>query len=100
MAVIAYIFNALCQLYIVVIIVGVIMSWLISFNVLNRHNRVVDAIWRTCAALTEPVLRPIRSFLPNLGGIDVSPILLLIGIRALQVGMNQYVFGPALVRGF
>ena len=94
MLVISYIFNALIQLYIIVILVNVIMSWLISFNVVNRHNRFVDAIWRTTVALTEPALRPIRNMLPNLGGIDISPIILLIGLNALQIGMNAYVFRP------
>ncbi len=99
MAVIAYVFNAVAQLYIVIIFVAVIMSWLISFNVINRHNRLVDAIWRTCIALTEPLLRPIRSMLPNLGGIDISPILLLIAISAIRYGMNYYVFYPAMKAG-
>lgn len=94
MLVISYIFNALIQLYILVVFVSVIMSWLIGFNVINRHNGVVDAIWRTTTALTEPALRPIRNMLPNLGGIDISPVILLIGLNALQLGMNAYVFRP------
>ncbi|MBB5519403.1 YggT family protein [Amphiplicatus metriothermophilus] len=99
MAVIAYLFNALIQLYIIVIIVTVILSWLLAFNVVNRHNRFVDAVWRTCLALTEPALRPIRNFLPSLGGIDLSPIILLIAVNALQIGVNRYVFAPLLARG-
>ena len=99
MAVIAYIFNAVTQLYIIVIFVSVILSWLIAFNVVNRHNQFVDGIWRTCVALTEPLLRPIRNMLPNLGGIDISPILLLIGIRAAQIGVNRYIFAPLFAQG-
>ncbi|MGE0409909.1 MAG: YggT family protein [Amphiplicatus sp.] len=99
MAVIAYIFNAVAQLYIVVIFVSVIMSWLIAFNVINRHNQLVDAIWRTCLALTEPLLRPIRNMLPSLGGLDISPIILLIGISAVRYGMNYYVFDPMIRQG-
>lgn len=99
MAVIAYLFNSLIQLYIIVIIVTVILSWLLAFNVVNRHNRFVDAVWRTCLALTEPVLRPIRNILPNLGGIDLSPIILLIAVNALQIGVNRYIFAPLLARG-
>ncbi|GAB4517092.1 MAG: YggT family protein [Amphiplicatus sp.] len=99
MAVIAYLFNALIQLYIIVIIVTVILSWLLAFNVVNRHNRFVDAVWRTCLALTEPLLRPIRNFLPSLGGIDLSPIILLIAVNALQIGVNRYIFAPLLARG-
>ncbi|MFQ5562194.1 MAG: YggT family protein [Parvularculaceae bacterium] len=96
MAVIAYVFNQLVGLYVVVIIVSVVMSWLVAFNVINRHNRFVDAVLRTCFALTEPLLRPIRNFLPNMGGIDISPIILLIGVNAFQYAVNLYIFKPLL----
>lgn len=96
MAVVSYLFNAVIQLYIFVIFITVIMSWLVAFNVINRHNQFVDMVWRTCIALTEPVLRPIRRMLPNLGGIDVSPIVLLIVLGAVRYGMNYYVFAPAI----
>lgn len=94
MLVISYIFNAAIQLYIIIVFISVIMSWLIGFNVINRHNRFVDAVWRTCTSLTEPALRPIRNILPNMGGIDISPIVLLIGLNALQIGVNAYIFRP------
>ena len=94
MLVISYIFNAAIQLYILVVFITVIMSWLIGFNVINRHNRFVEAVWRTCLGLTEPLLRPIRNMLPSLGGIDISPIILLIGLNALQIGVNAYIFRP------
>lgn len=96
MLVIHYLFNTVINLYTFVIIVSVIMSWLIAFNVINRHNQLVDAIWRTCQALTEPLLRPIRNILPNMGGIDISPILLIIGINALQIGVNNYLLRPLM----
>ena len=99
MAVIAYIFNAVTQLYIIVIFVAVILSWLIAFNVINRHNQFVNAVWQTCYALTEPALRPIRNMLPSLGGIDISPIILLIGVNALRYGMNYYVVNPMIRQG-
>jgi YggT family protein len=94
MLVISYVFNAVINLYTVVVFVAVIMSWLIGFNVINRHNQLVDAIWRTCLALTEPLLRPIRNALPNLGGIDISPIILLIALQAVQIGVNAYILRP------
>lgn len=99
MAVIAYVFNAVAEIYIVVIFVSVVMSWLISFNVINRHNKFVDAVWRATSALTEPLLRPIRRVIPSIGGIDLSPIVLLIGVNAVKYGMNYYVFNPALRQG-
>ncbi len=96
MVVVHYIFNAAIQLYIFVVFVTVIMSWLVGFNVINRHNQVVDMIWRTCLALTEPLLRPLRGILPNLGGIDISPIILLILLNAVQIGVNTYVLRPLM----
>ncbi len=96
MLVISYLFNAIIQLYSFVLIVTVILSWLIGFNVINRHNQLVDAIWRTCTGLTEPLLRPIRNMLPNMGGIDISPIILILGLNALQIGVNAYLFGPLI----
>ncbi len=100
MFIVAYVINAVIQLYTVVIFVSVIMSWLISFNVINRHSPLVDAIWRTCVGLTEPLLRPIRNMLPSLGGIDISPVILLIGLGAVRSGLNHYVFGPSIGAGY
>ena len=68
----------------------VIMSWLLTFNVINRHNQFVDAVWRTLMGLTEPVLRPIRNVMPNLGGIDISPLVLLLGVFFLRE-MNAWI---------
>ncbi len=76
--------DAILQLYTFVIFAMVIMSWLISFNVINRHNQFVDMIWRTTVALTEPLLRPIRNIMPSLGGLDLSPIILLLSIFFLR----------------
>ena len=99
MAAIAYIVNALIDLYIIVLLVTIVASWLIGFGIVNPHNQLVGTILRTANALTEPVLRPIRNLLPNLGGIDISPIFVFIGLRALQVALNTYVFAPAVARG-
>ena len=100
MVVISQIVNGLIGLYIIVLIVTVISSWLVAFSVINRHNQVVDAILRTCYALTEPALRPIRNFLPNLGGIDISPIILFILLSAVQAGLNHYIFYPVIRAGY
>ena len=99
MAMLAYAVNALIDLYGFIIIISIILSWLISFNVVNRHNQFVDMVWRTTYALTEPLLAPIRRMLPAMGGIDISPIFLIIGLRAGQVGLNHYIFRPALNAG-
>ncbi len=84
------IIDMILDLYIFVIIAMVIMSWLIGFNVINRHNQIVDMIWRTLMALTEPLLGPIRRALPNMGGLDLSPLVLLFGIYFVQM-MNQWI---------
>jgi YggT family protein len=65
-------------LYMWVIIIGAILSWLIAFNVINRHNQVVYMIADSLHKLTEPALRPIRAFLPDLGGLDISPVILIL----------------------
>ena len=66
------------DLYIWVIIAGAILSWLIAFNVVNTSNRFVYSVAETLYRLTEPALRPIRGIIPNLGGIDISPVILIL----------------------
>ena len=68
----------LIQLYVYVIIASVILSWLMAFGVVNPHNPTVRAIWQGLNAVTEPLLRPIRNMLPNMGAIDLSPVVLLL----------------------
>jgi len=80
------------QLYTYVIIAAAILSWLVAFNVVNRYNEVVRSIWNLVTALTEPLLRPIRGFVPNFGGIDISPVILLLGIFFLERVIWQYVY--------
>ena len=76
--------NLVINLYIWIIIASAIMSWLIAFNVINPYNQFVRSLWQGFNALTEPALRPIRRFLPDLGGIDISPIILLLIIFFLR----------------
>ncbi|MAK64242.1 MAG: YggT family protein [Maricaulis sp.] len=81
---IIYIIHPLLQLLWIVVLVGVILSWLISFNVVNTHNQFVAMLWRITNAITEPLLAPIRRILPPLGGMDFSPIVLLLLIGFVQ----------------
>jgi YggT family protein len=67
-------------LYIWVVIISAIMSWLIAFDVVNRRNRVVYTIADGMYRLTDPALRPIRNILPDLGGVDISPVVLILGL--------------------
>ena len=80
------------SLYKWVVIIVVIMSWLVAFNVINLYNNVVRSIWTGLNALTEPVLRPIRNVLPNMGGMDLSPIVLLLLIFLIQDIIVKYIY--------
>lgn len=72
------------SLYTWIIILSAVFSWLLAFNIINYNNQFVRTVSDALYRLTEPALRPIRNFLPNLGGIDVSPIILLLVIFFLQ----------------
>jgi YggT family protein len=94
-----WLINEVLSLYLLVVLAAVILSWLIAFGVVNRFsNRLVANVDDALRALTEPALRPIRSVLPNLGGVDISPIILflLVGFiqRLLLVDIEPYVVGP------
>lgn len=80
------------DLYMWVVIAAVILSWLTAFNIVNTHNRVVYMIGEFVYRLTEPLLGPIRRMLPNLGGIDLSPIVLLLGLVFLKKVIAGFVF--------
>ena len=68
----------LLQLYWWVLLIMIIMSWLISFNVINTRNQFVATVWQVLNQLTDPVLKPIRRFMPNFSGLDLSPLAALV----------------------
>ena len=80
------------DLYKYVIIAVAVMSWLIAFNVVNIRNDVVRSIWNTLVALTEPLLSRIRRYLPNTGGIDISPIVLFLLILLVEQIILLYIY--------
>ncbi|MEI7804452.1 MAG: YggT family protein [Hyphomicrobiales bacterium] len=80
------------QAYIWLLIAAAILSWLIAFNVVNTRNQVVSLIGEFLYRITEPVLRPIRSVMPNLGGIDISPIIVILIIFFLQSVIIRYIY--------
>lgn len=84
--------SLVIQLYIWVLIVSAIMSWLVAFNVLNTRNRFVYQVGDMLYRLTEPALRPIRRVLPNMGGIDLSPVVLILLLVFLRSLLFEYVF--------
>ncbi len=77
------------DLYIWIVIIGAVLSWLIAFNVVNTSNRFVYAVTDFLYRITEPALRPIRRWLPNLGGIDISPIVLILALIFLQMVLGN-----------
>lgn len=87
---IVYLITLVLNLYTWVLIIWIVLSWLISFNVVNRYNpfvaRVSDVLYR----LTEPVLRPIRRVIPPVAGIDFAPIALFIGIEVIRYTLFYY----------
>lgn len=83
------------QIYVWVIIASAIFSWLFAFNVVNPRNQVVATIGNALYQLTEPVLRPIRRYVPIFGGLDISPIILILLIFLLQRIIIYYIY-PAV----
>jgi YggT family protein len=75
-----------------VVIAAVILSWLIAFNVVNTRNQIVAMIADFLYRLTEPVFRPIRQFMPNLGGIDFSPLIVLLIIYVIERSIALYIY--------
>jgi YggT family protein len=76
--------DTIINIYIWMLIAAAVLSWLIAFNVVNTRNPIVHSIGDFLYRVTEPALRPIRSMLPNLGGIDISPVILIIGLLFLD----------------
>ncbi len=80
------------QIYVWILIASAVLSWLIAFNVINTRNQFVATVWDMLYRMTEPVLRPIRERLPNLGGLDISPIILLLIIYFIQSVIIRYIY--------
>jgi YggT family protein len=81
---IIYIIDPILGLFILLMIVSIILSWLVSFRVVNPYNPFVGSIWRMTTTLTEPVLEPIRRILPPLGGLDFSPLVVILLVQFIR----------------
>jgi len=81
--------DIVIDLFTYVLIASIIISWLVNFNVLNTRNHLVYTIVNIVERLTDPVLRPIRNILPSFGGLDLSPIVVFLGLRFLQSVLHQ-----------
>ena len=91
MIAIFYLVLQILKLYSYIVIANVIVSWLIAFNILNTQNRFVYSILELSYRLTDPILNKIRQFLPNLGSLDISPIILLLLIWFIEMCMKLYI---------
>ena len=89
-----FLIFSLIDLIIFVVIVNAILSWLIAFDVLNIRNPTVARVLQMLDAVTNPMLRPIRRFMPNLGGIDISPIILILLLQALRILIANTIEAP------
>jgi YggT family protein len=92
----AKLIDEIISIYTWVVIGSAIMSWLVAFGVVNVRNQFIRVVVDLLYRLTEPVLRPIRRVLPNLGGVDISPVILLLGLFFLRSLLWEYVW-PALI---
>jgi len=86
-----HLLDNVITLYIWILIFSAVLSWLVAFNVLNTRNRVVYTLGDFLYRITEPALRPVRRFLPSLGGIDISPVVLMLLLWFLRDLMYEIV---------
>ncbi|MGY8962202.1 MAG: YggT family protein [Rhodospirillales bacterium] len=80
--------QIILDMYWHVVVAAVILSWLVNFSVINTHNQFVHMIWSTLRQMTEPVFLKIRRYVPIVGGLDLSPIVLLLGLWLAQLYLN------------
>jgi YggT family protein len=85
LSVLDFIDRYMIDLLIWIIIASAVLSWLIAFNVVNPYNQFVRSLWELFQRVTEPMLRPIRRLLPDMGGIDVSPVILILILIFIRV---------------
>ena len=81
------------DIYFYILIINIVLSWLIEFNIVNMQNKIVVSILYATNRLTDPLLNPVRRILPNLGGIDISPIILVLCLLFVQdyIRFNLYI---------
>ena len=87
--------DSLITIYLWVIIINALLSWLVAFNILNTQNRFVFSVLDTTYKLTDPILNKIRRFVPTFGSIDISPIILILALMFLR-NLVFEIFVPSL----
>tara|TARA_Y100000741_G_scaffold78539_1_gene57307 strand:- start:291 stop:581 length:291 start_codon:yes stop_codon:yes gene_type:complete len=87
--------DSIITIYLWIIIINALLSWLVAFNILNTQNRFVFSVLDTTYKLTDPILNKIRRFVPNFGSIDISPLILILGLMFLR-NLVFEIFAPSL----
>jgi YggT family protein len=87
--------DSLITIYLWIIIINALLSWLVAFNILNTQNRFVFSVLDTTYKLTDPILNKIRRFVPTFGSVDISPIILILGLMFLR-NLVFEIFAPSL----
>jgi len=91
-----FVVNSLLNLLVLAIIVSAVMSWLVAFDVINLRNRFVYSVSRFLDAVTRPLLRPVQKVIPPLGGVDISPIIVLLVIQGARIYLLPLLFAPLI----
>jgi YggT family protein len=91
-----FVVNGLLNLLVLAIIVSAVMSWLVAFDVINLRNRFVYSVSRFLDAVTRPLLRPVQKVIPPLGGVDISPIIVLLVIQGARIYLLPLIFTPII----
>jgi YggT family protein len=84
---------AILDFYIWALVIGAVLSWLVAFNIINTHNRFVQVVGDFLYRITEPLLKPIRRIIPVMGGLDLSPLVLIFLVMFLQSFIRHLSFG-------
>ena len=89
---IIYLVELVIEILTWIVIAGAIMSWLVAFGVVNVRNQFIRVVVDMLYRMTEPLLRPIRRVLPNFGGVDIAPVVLLVALAVLREALRYYVW--------
>ena len=84
--------DAIVQLFVFVLIVYIVISWLYAFDVVGRRNQFINSIWEFCRRVTDPILRPLRRMIPPIAGVDLSVLVLILGIQLLVLPLWWWLF--------
>jgi YggT family protein len=91
-----FIVDALLNLLVIAIIVSAVLSWLVAFDVINLRNPMVYNVARFLDAVTRPILRPFQKIIPPIGGVDISPIIVLLILQGVRIYLLPLAFGPII----